>query len=96
MPISIILQQQKEAADDVVEDPSRGEHPVLEVEVEVERTPVPDSSPPSPPPTVDECKTHLCFEFISHAILCILYPYSCKTHKVSSKLGFVGLLMKSK
>ena len=37
----------------------------------------------------DECKTHLCFEFISHAILCILYPYSCKTHKISSKLGFV-------
>ena len=29
----------------------------------------------------DECKTHLCFEFISHAILSILYPYSCKTHK---------------
>ena len=45
---------------------------------------------------VDECKTHLCFEFISHAILCILFPYSCKTHKISSKLGFVGLLMKSK
>ena len=44
----------------------------------------------------DECKTHLCFEFISHVILCILYPYSCKTHKISSKLGFVGLLMKSK
>ena len=44
----------------------------------------------------DECKTHLCFEFISHAILCILYQYSCKTHKISSKLGFVGLLMKSK
>ena len=44
----------------------------------------------------DECKTHLCFEFISHAILCILYPYSCKTHKIFSKLGFVGLLMKSK
>ena len=44
----------------------------------------------------DECKTHLCFEFISHAILCILYPYSCKTHKISSKLGFVGLLMKIK
>ena len=43
----------------------------------------------------DECKTHLCFEFISHDILCILYPYSCKTHKISSKLGFVGLLMKS-
>ena len=45
---------------------------------------------------VDECKTHLCFEFISHAILCILYPYSCKTHKISSKLCFVGLLMKIK
>ena len=44
----------------------------------------------------DKCKNHLCFEFISHAILCILYPYSCKTHKISSKLGFVGLLMKSK
>ena len=44
----------------------------------------------------DECKTHLCFEFISHAILRILYPYSCKTHKISSKLGFVGLLMKRK
>ena len=44
----------------------------------------------------DEGKTHLCFEFISHAILCIWYPYSCETHKISSKLGFVGLLMKSK
>ena len=44
----------------------------------------------------DECKIHLCFEFISHAILCILYPYLCKTHKISSKLGFVGLLMKIK
>ena len=44
----------------------------------------------------DECKTHLCFEFISRAIMCILYPYSCKTHKIPSKLGFVGLLMKSK
>ena len=40
-----------EAADDVVEDPSRGEDPVPEMEVEVERSPVPDSSPPSPPPT---------------------------------------------
>ena len=29
----------------------------------------------------DECKTHLCFELISHAILCILYPYSCKLIK---------------
>ena len=51
MSLSIILQQQEEVADDVAEDPPRGEHPVLEVEVEVERTPVPDSSPPTPPPT---------------------------------------------
>ena len=51
---------------------------------------------PSSQLSADECKTHLCFEFISHAILCILYPYSCKTHKISSKLGFVGLLMKIK
>ena len=52
MPISIILKQQKqqEAVDDVAEDPPRGEDPVLEMEVEVERSPVPDSSPPSPPP----------------------------------------------
>ena len=35
----------------MAEDPPRGEHPVLEVEVEVERTPVPDSSPLAPPPT---------------------------------------------
>ena len=49
MPLSIILQQQEEATDDVAEDPPRGEHPVPEVEVE--RTPVPDSSPPVPPPT---------------------------------------------
>ena len=51
MPLSIILQQQEEAANDVAEDPPRGEHPVPEVEVEVERTPIPDSSPPTPPPT---------------------------------------------
>ena len=53
MPISIILQQQdqKEVADEVAEDPPRGEDPVLEMEVEVERSPVPDSSPPSPPPS---------------------------------------------
>ena len=42
MSISIILPQQEEAADDVVEDPPRGKHPVPEVEVEVERTPVLD------------------------------------------------------
>ena len=36
----------------MAEDPPKGEHPVseVEVEVEVERTLVPDSSPPSPPP----------------------------------------------
>ena len=51
MSISIILQQQEEAADDAAEDPSRGEDPVPGMEVEVERSPVPDSSPPSPPPT---------------------------------------------
>ena len=51
MSISIILQQPEEAADDVAEDPPRGEHPVLEMEVEVERSPVPDSSSPAPPPT---------------------------------------------
>ena len=28
--------------------------------------------------------------------LSILYPYSCKTHKISSKLDFVGPLMESK
>ena len=44
----------------------------------------------------DECKTHLCFEFISHAIMSILYPYSCKTHNISFKHGFVGFLMESK
>ena len=53
MSISIVLQQQdqEEAADDVAEDPPRGGDPVPEMEVEVERSPVPYSSPPSPPPT---------------------------------------------
>ena len=51
--ISIILQRQdqEEVADEVAEDPQRGGDPVLEMEVEVERSPVPDSSPPSPPPS---------------------------------------------
>ena len=49
MPLSILLQQQEEAADDIVEDLPRGEQPIPEVEVE--RTSVPDSSPPVPPPT---------------------------------------------
>ena len=44
----------------------------------------------------DECKTHLCFEIISQAILSILYPYSYKTHNNSSKFGFAGFLMESK
>ena len=34
----------------MAKDPPRGEDPVPEVEVEVERSPVPDLSPPSPPP----------------------------------------------
>ena len=44
----------------------------------------------------DECKTHLCFEFISQAILSILYPYSCKTDNISSKFGFARFFMESK
>ena len=52
MPISFVLQQQvqEEVPDEIAEDPPRGEDPVLEVEVEVERSPVPDLFPPSPPP----------------------------------------------
>ena len=42
------MQQQEEAADDAAEDPPRPEQPILEVEVE--RTSVPYSSPPVPPP----------------------------------------------
>ena len=51
MPISIVLQQQdqEDVADEVAEDPPRGYDPVPEVEVEVERSPVPDLSPLSPP-----------------------------------------------
>ena len=49
MPLSILLQQEEEAADDVAEDLPRGEHHVPEVEVE--RTSILDSSPPVPPPT---------------------------------------------
>ena len=51
MLISIILQQQEEAANDAVEDPPRGEDPVPLMEVEVEVSPVPNSAPPSPPPS---------------------------------------------
>ena len=47
MPLSIILQQQEEAADDVTEDLPRDEQPVPEKEVE--RTSAPDSSPLVPP-----------------------------------------------
>ena len=51
MPISFVLQQQdqEEVPDEIAEDPPRGEDPVHEVEVEVERSPVHDLSPPSPP-----------------------------------------------
>ena len=52
MPISFLLQQQdqEEVPDEIAEEPPRGEDPVPEVEVEVERSPVHDLSPPSPPP----------------------------------------------
>ena len=52
IPISFVLQQQdqEEVPDEIVEDPLRGEDPVPKVEVEVERSPVHDLSPPSPPP----------------------------------------------
>ena len=52
MPISIVLQQQdqEEVADEMAKDPPMGEDLVPDVEVEVERSPVPDLSPPSPPP----------------------------------------------
>ena len=49
IPVSIILQQQGEATDDVTEDLPRDEQPVPEEEVE--RTSAPVSSPPVPPPT---------------------------------------------
>ena len=52
MSISFVLQQedQEEVPDEVAEDPPRLEDPVPEVEVKVDRSPVPDLSPPSPPP----------------------------------------------
>ena len=49
MPLSFPLHQQEEVLDDYAEDLPRGEQPVPLVEVE--RTSVPDSSPPVPPPT---------------------------------------------
>ena len=49
MPLSILLQQQEEVVDDIAEDLSRGEQPVPDLEVE--RTSIPDISPPVPPPT---------------------------------------------
>ena len=50
MPISFLLQQQdkEEVPDEAAEDPPRGDDPVPKVEVQ--RSPVPDLSPPSPPP----------------------------------------------
>ena len=52
MPISFLLQQQdqEDVPDEGAEDPRRGDDPVPEVELEVERSPVPDLSPLSPPP----------------------------------------------
>ena len=51
MPITFLLQQQdqEEVPDEIAEDPPRGEDPVPEVEVEKDRSPVPDLSPPFPP-----------------------------------------------
>ena len=49
IPLSFILQQKEEVMDDYAENLPRGEQPVPEVEVE--RTSVPDLSPPVPPPT---------------------------------------------
>ena len=50
MPISFLLQQQdqEEVPDDEAEDSQRRDDRALEVEME--RSPVPDISPPSPPP----------------------------------------------
>ena len=51
MPISFLLQQQdqEEVPDEVAEDPPRGDDPIPKVKVEVEWSPVPNLSPPSPP-----------------------------------------------
>ena len=50
MSISFLLQQQdqEEVPDEVANDPLRGDDPTPKVEVL--RSPVPDLSPPSPPP----------------------------------------------
>ena len=52
MSISFLLQHQdqEEVPDEVAKDPPRGDDLIPEVEVDVKRSPVPDSSPPSPPP----------------------------------------------
>ena len=52
MPISFLLQQQdqEEVPDEIEKDPPRGDDPVPEAKVEVARSLVPDSSPPSPLP----------------------------------------------
>ena len=67
-PISIILQQQEEAADDLVKDPPRGEDPVPEMEEEVERSLVPVSSPPptAPAPTDTAGPSHTLQQSIEH------------------------------
>ena len=50
MPISFLLQRpdQEEVPDELAEDPHKGDDPASEVEVE--RSAVPNLSPPSPPP----------------------------------------------
>ena len=49
MPLSFLFHQQEDVVDDYAEDLPRGEQPISVMEVE--RTSVPDSSPPVPPPT---------------------------------------------
>ena len=51
IPRSFLLHQQKDVVDDYAEDLPRVEQPVKVVEVEVEGTSVPDSSPPVLSPT---------------------------------------------
>ena len=52
IPLFFILQQEEEVVDDYAWDLPRGEQPIPEVEVE--RTSVPDLSPPVPPPTAPD------------------------------------------
>ena len=91
MPISIILQQQEqeEAVDDVAEDPPRGEDLVPEMEVEIERSPVPDSSPPSPPPTAPALIDTACPSYTAQQSLKHIHV---RTREVASIMDAVCML----